>query len=66
MSPSVPSPRRRAWRRFVRRLFHSFRSMGRIALVLGSGMFPGMPPPPPPPPPAIEEQASGGKKLAEL
>ncbi|WP_275939231.1 hypothetical protein [Polyangium spumosum] len=40
--------------------------MGRIALVLGAGMFPGMPPPPPPPPPAIEEQASGGKKLSEL
>ncbi|MDC0741699.1 hypothetical protein [Polyangium mundeleinium] len=40
--------------------------MGRIALVLGSAMFPGMPPPPPPPPPPIEEQASGGKKMSEL
>lgn len=66
MSPLVDGPRRRAWRRFVRRLLHSIRSMGRIGLVLGSAMFPGMPPPPPPPPPPIEEQASGGKKRAEL
>jgi hypothetical protein len=66
MSKVPESPRRRAWRRFVRRLFYKARSLGSMLVLLGAAMGPGMPPPPPPPRPAIEMQADGGKKLEEL
>jgi hypothetical protein len=66
MSSFAHSPRRRGWRRFVRRLFHALRSVGWVLLALGAAIGPGTPPPPPPPRPTIEKPAGGGKKLDEL
>lgn len=66
MSSSARSPRRRALRRFVRRLFRFARTLGWVLFALGAALGPGTAPPPPPPRPTVEKPAGGGKKLDEL